>query len=92
MRFSRDRVEDLSVLMRKNKKQFDGGDSAQAWSLVHFLIHWKNGRLAGKLRKYLSTYKREGVQKDPVRLFRNTFGFSPEKLRNPWQNYVFQLR
>ena len=85
-----DYVEEMSVLMRKSENEFVSGDHAHAWSLVHFLIHWKNGRLAGKLRKYLSAYKEKNMNKDPVQHFRQTFGFDPEKLRRPWESYVFR--
>jgi hypothetical protein len=91
-RWQRQYVEDMAVLTRKSADDFMSDDYDQAWTLVHFLINWKDGRLAGKLRKYLSAYKQEEMNKDPVQLFQESFGFHPEKLRRPWQAYVFRMR
>lgn len=87
-----DIVKKFSTLMRKSGHHFHGRNYAQAWSLIHFLLNSNDGKFVGKLQKYFNTYRQENVQKDPVQLFQEVFGFHPDKMYPYWKEYVFNLR
>ncbi|MHC5036684.1 MAG: DUF1570 domain-containing protein [Planctomycetota bacterium] len=73
--------------------EFEGRHYAQAWSLIHFFAHYKNGARAKLLYKYcheLMRTVREGER--AVALFQKIFRYPLPKLEEEWKKYVLELK
>ena len=89
-----DRIVSFEKIMNESKREFYGPDGsfryAQAWSMVHFFTHYKNGVYAHILKKYFLALKK-GQTGRPA--FRETFGQEDlKKMRREWREYVLKLK
>ncbi len=79
----------IKKLVRMKKRQFTGRHYAQAWSLVHYLVHAHDNKYVNQLDKYLLSFKNH-PNVGAIRRFRKFFP-AFDKLEKDWKRYVREM-
>ncbi|MEK7450174.1 MAG: tetratricopeptide repeat protein [Planctomycetota bacterium] len=88
------KVVPFEKIMNETKMDFYGPDAAfryaQAWSMVHFFVHYKNGLYQNGLKSYFNHLKKG---KSPGAAFQETFGKQNlGEMEKEWRRYVENLK
>ncbi len=62
-----------------------GVNYLQAWSMVHFLIHGRNGKLTPVLDRYIDSLKRGASKGESMR---NAFGSDMLRIEDEWKDFI----
>ncbi len=80
----------IRKLIRLKQRQFTALHYAQAWSLVHYLVHAHDNKFVNKLDQYIISFKNY-PDVSPTRRFRKFFPISFDELEKDWKRYVREL-